>query len=177
MGNAVENSKLVNTGQSGLPETLNIGILLSGEELGSIAVPQAEFLSDKGNVTYRGGIRKGWKLPGEAIEALSALAVTVDGIEASQHASGVHLSSPRIHRKGPKAGSPIAGTGGNPTVGFTAVVPLTAGDETKDYMVQVYATRIKDGSYNLSVKGFPQGIAPVGPQVVGEVSGLFVEQA
>lgn len=146
-----------------LGATIALGIILAGVKLGELLIPQGDKLSDKGNITFSGGIRKGWKLVGDNPSAvLAQLSFTANGeaLKASQH--GVHASEK-----------------GNPTVCHTAVVSLAStSGEPISYMVQVYPTfSVAKGSYNLSMRAFPVALGVSGPQVVGEIvgSGIVLE--
>lgn len=140
------------------PATIELAVLLDGTQIGAIAVPQGDNLSEKGNVVYRAAIPKGWQLPGEGHEALSSLTFVVNGVQAKVASSGVHLS-----RKG-----------GNPTVGHFVRLPLGEGDEATDFQVQVYATYLGEAKgFNLGFTAWP---APEARQstVIGEITGLEV---
>jgi hypothetical protein len=140
-----------------LAETISVVISFASKVMVTLAVPQGEKLSEKGNITFQGGIRKGWRLPGSPVEALSALAFEVNGVSLNRSASGVHPSD-----------------AGNTTVFHSAVIEIENSEgEPEPYRVQVYAThRTKQGDYNLKVSAFPhvvpKGIS--GPQVTGELT-------
>lgn len=174
---ATTTTRKPNTGDNKLPSDLTLAVSLSGSEAGAITMVQNDFLSDAGNVTYIGSIRKGLKLPGTPTEALEALGFSVNGIDAVRHDSGVHLSAAKVSKR---TGRVIAGTGGNPTVGFSVVVPVEDADgESRNYMAQVYVTFLqKEQSFNLTARAFPQGAGrAAGPQVKGEVTGLIIDLA
>lgn len=171
------NTRKPNTGDNKLPTSLSLAVSLNGADIGGITLLQNDYLSDAGNVTYVASVKKGWKLPGDPTEALEALGFAVNGIDAVRHDSGVHLSAPKVSKR---TGRVIAGSGGNPTVGFSVVIPVTDADgESRNYMAQVYATFLqKEQSYNLTARAFPQGAGrAAGPQVKGEVTGLIIDLA
>lgn len=166
--------RLPNTQPNGFIPELAVEISLDGTPLGSIAVPQDEFLSKSGNVLFRGGITKGWKLPGETNDVLHALTFKVNGVDARESASGVHLSAPRVNRT---TNLPVRGTGGEPMVAHIANV--SASDESSDQMVTIivkklHAVKGNDMGFSLRVNTMPRAVA--GPQVRGEVEGLLIEQ-
>lgn len=147
-----------------LPAMLAVIVRLAGEILGGVTAVQGDKLSEAGNVTYKGGIKDGWMLPGTWMDTLKNLSFEVNGVTLSAAASGVHQS-----------------TAGNPTVCNLGTVELPDSREegkTVKYQVQVYATwLVKKGSYSLGISAFPQGVltgGPRGPQVIGEVEGLTV---
>lgn len=132
------------------PAQVQVIVSLDGEEIGPIGIPQGAKLSDKGNVTYSGGIKKGWELEGEPNATLRALSFTVDGVELHPGAAGVHLSQ-----------------AGNPTVCQVGVVPLPiAGGEARRYFFQLYATySVKKGAYSLKIQAWPAPSAVAGPAI------------
>lgn len=142
-----------------LPATVTVIVLLEGEEVGPISVPQNAKLSDSGNVTYRGGIKGGWELEGEPNTTLKLLEFVVDGQKLAVGSEGVHNSSKD-----------------NPTVFHSGVVALpVAGGEPKRYSVRIYATySVKFEAYSLSIDVWPVAPPrPRGPQVVGQIGAGF----
>lgn len=141
-----------------LAETISLVISFAGKAMATLAIPQNGKLSDKGNITFRGGIRKGWKLEGDPMTALGNVALSANGTALGVSSAGVHKSQ---------------SAAGNLTVFHSAVVEIANSEgEPERYMVQVYVTnRVKHGDYNLSVSAFPfnaiGGVA--GPAVVGEL--------
>jgi hypothetical protein len=127
---------------------------------GTVQVPQNDKLSAAGNVTYQGGIRKGWLIDGEPVDVLGTVTAEIEGVVLTRAAAGVHASQ-----------------AGNPTVCLTALIPLPSAqaDEPVRYQVQVWITyRVKHGDYTLSISGQPFGLKPgqAGPQVRGDVAGF-----
>ncbi len=154
-----QDTRKPNLHTSGLPERLVLAIIVAGVKLGEVLIPQGDKLSEKGNVTFSGGIRKGWKLAGEPLTVLNSIAFAINGQVLKMAGSGVHSSEK-----------------GNPTVCHTGVVQLplegNGAGEPISYMVQVYPTFSNaKGSYNLSVRAFPVALNVGGPQVVGEIVG------
>jgi len=151
-----QDTRKPNLHKSGLPETIALAIIVAGTKLGELLIPQGDKLSEKGNVTFSGGIRKGWKLAGDPLQVLASIGFTVNGDTMKASGQGVHASEK-----------------GNPTVCHTAVTALAVkGGEPISYMVQVYPTfSVSKGSYNLSVRAFPVALGVAGPQVVGEIVG------
>lgn len=165
-----QDTRKPNLHTSGLPERLALAIFLAGVKLGEVLIPQGDKLSEKGNVTYSGGIRKGWTLgtinpefsdaerAAFIMDTLRSLGFAINGQTLNVAGTGVHPSEK-----------------GNPTVCHTGVVQLPVegnGSEPVSYMVQVYPTFSNaKGNYNLSVRAFPLAINVGGPQVVGEIVG------
>lgn len=160
----------INTLIPALPVEISFG----GNVLGSVTAPQEELLSKSGNVLFRGAIKRGWKLPGEVSEALTALAFIVNGVAASVASTGLTKSAPRKRRDG----STIPNTGGEPMISHFAMVPVADGVE---YMVNIRVKKLHakagvDQGYSLSISGIPRGEGfGAGVQVIGEVEGLVVE--
>lgn len=150
------------------PAHLTLVISMAGERLGSIKVPQRDKLSANGNVTFGAKIADGWVLPGTWDNTLPALGFSLelpDGtiVELSKAASGVHTSD-----------------SGNPTVGHTCRLSVTPDEKDASamtYMGQVYPTwLVKKGSYGLYISVNPAGGGTPGPQVVGDVDGLVIDE-
>jgi hypothetical protein len=148
-----------------LPASVALSVVLDGTTIGAIGIEQGQTLSEKGNVVYAAGIKKGLRLPGDNVSTtLKALTFEID--ETALNAGEVHLSAPRVSKSGRSSG------GGNLTVCHTATIKLT--DEVS-YTFQVFCTYLgEEKGYNLSIKGFPRPVNTGGPQVVGEVVGLTI---
>lgn len=158
-----QDTRALNFQPNNMPEHIVVVVSTDGEEIGPIAIPQNAKLSDKGNVTFNGGIKGGWVLEGSPNAALASLSFVIGGVELKASSDGVHLSS-----------------NDNPTIFFGGTIQIKAFDaaEPRRFTVQVWATySVKHESYSLSVKAFPAPSAtgrPRGPQVVGQVSPGFV---
>ncbi len=151
-----QDTRQANLHTSGLPETIALAIIFAGTKLATLLIPQNTKLSGNGNVTFSGGIRQGWKLPGDDRSAvLAALSFAVNGEAAKVSQHGVHDSGE-----------------GNPTVCHTVVVELPKADsDPVRTLVQVYATFSNaKGAYNLSVRSMPVATRVAGPQLVGEIT-------
>jgi hypothetical protein len=144
-----------------LPMAVVFTVLFGGIELGTVEAPQGPKLSDKGNISFMGGIKEGWELGEGWMDALAKLSFTANGVLLKVAESGVHTSE-----------------SGNPTVGHFGVITLPsalAEGEGSRYRAEVYATwLVKKGSFSLSTRAFVHVSPAAGPQVVGEVSGLVV---
>lgn len=158
--NKVDTRKL-NEQPNNHPANIVVTAFTEGEEIDFVEVPQNVKLSDKGAVTYKGGIAGGWEMEGAPVATLNSLSYVIDGVTLKPSAERAHDSSK-----------------GNPTIfhGGTITVPV-AGQEPKKYQVQVWTTySLKHEAYSLDVKAFPVAIGtgrPRGPQVVGRVGSGF----
>lgn len=170
--------RLPNPQPNGIIPSLSIEVLLDGQALGAIGVPQDPFLSKSGNVLFYGKVARGWTLPdfpGGAEEALAALGFVVNGHIAKQSEKGVHLTPPQV-----RDGKEVAGSGGELIVAHTAILDVSTveADETA-YMVNLFAKKVKakagkEQHYGLRVQGMPRAIGTPGVQIVGDMSGLLV---
>lgn len=156
-----EDTRALNLQPNAMPATITVTVFSEGVEVGPVTVPQNGKLSDKGNVTFKGGIAGGWVLEGAPIPTLNSLSFVIDGVELTPSAARAHNSS-----------------NGNPTIfhGGTISLPVAGGAPLR-HTVQVWTTySAKYETYSLSVKAFPAptgGGRPRGPQVVGQVGGGF----
>jgi hypothetical protein len=168
---AVTDSRQANVQPNHLPSAINLTIEWDGGA-GTMAIPQGDKLSAKGNISFTGGVRKGLRFAGDPATVLRSLVLGVEGVTMSQSAADVHLSSPRLD----KAGKAIANTGNNLTVCHTGIFPVlsTTGDSIA-YQAQVYVTYLGEvKGYALSVRSFIRPTTVSGPVLVGEFSGLTV---
>ncbi len=161
-----------------LVPALVVEVFLNDEQIGAIEAPQEDLLSKNGNVLFRGAVSRGWRLPGEVAETLSALSFKVNGLDAKASEKGVHLTAPRTSEK---TGKVIPDSGGEHIVSHFIMLDASTTDEPAEFMVNLHAKKIKkakagqDQGYSLRVQAFPKGSgAAAGPQVVGSVSGLTV---
>ena len=160
-----QDNRKANVQPNHLPASLSVDVSVNGELLGTIGVPQGNKLSEKGNISFSGGIRPaaGWQLPvvTTAEDTLKTLSISVEGVALSMAASGVHASE-----------------AGNPTVCHSALVEVpssTPDVEPLRYMAQVYVTYSNAKEcFTLSVSIFKAGTPTSGPAIVGEISGGFV---
>lgn len=161
MGTAKQDTRKLNIQPNTMPATVSIAAVMEGEEMGVITVAQGPKLSAAGNVTYMGGIKKGWMLDGEPVETLATLAFEVNGVRLTVSQTGVHSSKE-----------------GNPTVGHIGFLELAvAGGEPRKYQAQIYATYVvKKGAYCLTVKVFPAPTVVAGPAIAPgtTLSGAFL---
>lgn len=167
-----------NVQPNGLVSHLTIEVFLGDQALGAITAPQEDMLSKSGNVLYRGRIRSGWQLPGDPSETLAALRFVVNGVEAHQSDTGVHLTSPSVRKdKVTGVSKEIPGTGGELIVCNTSVIDASTDGSGVRQIINVFAKRLKakagkDLGYSLRVQNLP--IGQPGEQVIGEVTGLVV---
>lgn len=147
-----------------LPPSLGITLNLGGEKLGTIAVPQAAKLSERGNITFTGGIKakEGWVLgdeDAEPTEVLDNITLSIEGKEMKRSSSGVHQSK-----------------AGNPTVCHVASLDVAVpSGEPISYTAQVYVTYVEDKeAYSLSASIFKAPEARAGgPGIIGALDGDF----
>lgn len=146
-----------------MPATIPVTVLLDGAPLGTVGLVQRDKLSEAGNITFTGGMTKGWVLPGVWMDMLPRLGFALeDGTEFTPHASGVHTSE-----------------SGKPIVGHGALVELPAADGgAVAYQVTAYAKYVPNaGTYALDLSAVPKptGFGSRGPRVTGEIAGLLIE--
>lgn len=168
---AQKRTRTPNVQPNAYPSELSLVLGFGANVQGSITIPQADNLSDAGNVLFAGGIRQGLVLGNDGdqpVDILGSLSMSMEEQALKVSSSGVHQSK-----------------NGNATVCFMGVVPFE-GDETRDYTVQVFVTHlgekvtddeVVERHYNLSAKAWPKPILvgrAAGPQVTGEVDGLTV---
>ncbi len=174
-----QTARKANVQPNTFPAIIRAIIAYLGEVMGHIDVPQKDLLSEKGNVVFEGGIRRGLRLPGEgeviddkfvrgpafnAAAALAQVAFNVDGVLLK--AGEVHTSSPKRRADGTTYG------GGNPTVCHTGTITVTDGVK---YRVMVFLTDLgAEKGFNLKVQSFMQPVNVGGPVVTGTVVGLLV---
>lgn len=164
----------VNVQPNHLPATIEVMIGWGDGQTGSVKIPQTGTRSDKNNISFAGGVRKGLRFLGEPRTVLESLALFANDQAMTKAAAGVHLSSPRLDRA---TGNPRPNTGGNLTVCHTTIIDLPSlNGETIAYQVQVYVTYLgEEKGYNLSVKGIVRPVNVGGPVVVGELTGLTID--
>lgn len=153
----------------------NVAVTVNGV---TIIAPHGIAKKPPYNPFYRAVTRKQLK-PGRTIEdALLNAAVEFNGTlmttgERNTNDDGSRklvLSSPRTHKKGPKAGQIVPNTGGNPTISFTRTLREMGGDN--GFLLRVTLTGVtKAGIATVTLSVGCNKINVGSYQEVGEVLG------
>lgn len=150
-----------------LPATLGLRVLFEGNHMVTLNIKQGAKLSPSENITFHGGINRGWILPGTPEEALSKVSFEViGGVEAAP----MTTSKAGVHND--KNGRRIA------VHSAFMDLPSSAkkGAEPLSYQGQCTVTHVGGAEYKVQYMGRKQGSGG-GPQLtaeIGEVGDGFV---